>query len=81
MSCSIRWTEWNLTAAGWIRGPTVDSPGEARQHRPAETLLTLIGWRLAIEPDAKLIVSEVFRSPDTDAVADAMAKYGPKPKD
>ncbi len=79
MSTGLVWTEWNLTPNGWVKSPTANSPAEARRHRPTETLLTLAGWRLAIEPDAEPMVAEIYRSSDSAAVAAALDKFGSKP--
>ena len=81
MAKSLRWTAWNLTPDGWHRSATVDVPGEATRHRPDGTLLALISTQLVDASDAKPIVSVVFRSADSDAVAAALAKHGGKPAD
>ncbi len=81
MAGSLRWTAWNLTAAGWLRGQTVESADEVSGERPLGTLLALVSVYDESDPDPIQQVSVLFRHEDTDAVADAIGNHGPKPVD
>jgi hypothetical protein len=79
MSGSYRWIAWNLTSEGWHCSQAVDNPTEATRFRPADTLLALLQMRDLDHPDRAPTVSILYRSPDADAVADAIAKFGRMP--
>ena len=81
MTGSLRWTAWNLTASGWLRGLTVESAHEVSGDRPLGTLLALVSVYDENDPEHIQQVSVLFRHEDTDAVADAIGKFGPKPVD
>jgi hypothetical protein len=76
-----RWTAWNLGPNGWHRSQTVLNATEATRYRPADTLLALMSMYRVDDPHRTPTVTVLFRSPDTDALAEAMSKYGAKPKD
>jgi hypothetical protein len=81
MDGSLRWTAWNLTATGWLRGQTVESAGDVSPDRPLGTLLALVSVYDEQDPERIQQVSVLFRHEDTDAVANAIGSFGPKPPD
>lgn len=79
MPSPFRWTAWNLTPDGWQSSPTVDNATEAVRDRPRAAVLSLLSMYCVDEPGRGPTVSELFRSPDANAVAAAVAKHGQKP--
>jgi hypothetical protein len=76
-----RWTAWNLTRNGWHRSQALSDPSETAGHRPADTLLALVSAFRIDDPHRLASVHVLFRSPDTEALAEAMEQFGVKPKD
>lgn len=73
------WTAWSLTRDGWRRGKTVDSATVASRDRPEGSLLVMLAMKRGDDPRASNNLSVLYRSPDFDAVSQAMSVYGPQP--
>jgi hypothetical protein len=81
MALMYQWTPWNLTPGGWQRGVTVDSANAVPLERPEGTLLSMLSTRRPYDPGRSSHIKVVFRSPDDDAIAEAMGQFGPRPRD
>ncbi len=82
MSASHEFTEWHLTPDGWKEGTrVVDVAGGQRVEPPSDRVLTCCYHEKLPSMYGKMDrwVEEIWRSPDSAAVAELLEMYGECP--
>jgi hypothetical protein len=77
MSNALHWQTWSLTSAGWKSSALSNTATDAVSHRTPDAVLSLL--YCFHETDREPTVSTIFRSPDNNAVAAAIAIHGARP--
>lgn len=82
MSASHEWTDWHLTANGWVEGSSqLDFAGVQEKPIPQDRVLT-IRWDEflgAIQGKMHRTHQEQWRSEDAPLVEELLQKFGPPP--
>jgi len=83
MSFSQEFTEWHLTSRGWERGTKVEMFKPPVFAEPPGDRVLSVKW-LEDQPypsdDMQTSLVELWRAPDSGAVRDLLARFGPCPE-
>lgn len=83
MAASDEWTEWHLTASGWVRGSIRrDGSGLESKEAPSDRVLTIRYQEYfgsGMSP-MKEYTTELYRSENNDHILRLIKKFGESPK-
>jgi hypothetical protein len=81
MAISNEWTEWHLTAGGWIRGSQRRDPAQFQQRAvPDERVLTVIYKETMGRPGPVHSSHEpTWESDDKTVIERLVTRFGPPP--